>query len=465
MKQFFLSFVVVAMAVVPLAGQTSGGITPELLKQLKTQGEIDPANRALNNAVAANSIKTLVVNQENQANFDTYFSNRVPSKGITNQEASGRCWLFTGLNVLRSEMMARHHLGEFFFSQNYNFFYDQLEKSNLFLQAILDHASQPKDDKLVEWLFKNPLSDGGTFTGVSDLVMKYGLVPSTVMPETYSSNNTAQMSSLLIQKLREYGLTLRKQAAKGAKREALKTQKAEMLSTIYRMLVRCLGEPPTEFTWTRTDANGKPIDTRKYTPQSFYKEYVNKDLNANFVMLMNDPSRDFYQCYEIDLDRHTYDGHNWRYVNLPIEDIQKMAIASIKDSTMMYFSCDVGKCLDSRRGLLDVHHFDYGALLGTDFPMNKSERVQSFASGSSHAMTLMAVDLTDKGQPKKWMVENSWGASNGYQGHLMMTDEWFHEYMFRLVVDKKYVPATVLQLLKQKPILLPPWDPMFAAEE
>jgi bleomycin hydrolase len=180
---------------------------------------------------------------------------------------------------------------------------------------------------------------------------------------------------------------------------------------------------------------------------------------------MNDPTRDYYKIYEIDFDRHRYDGKNWTYVNLPINEIKEMAISSIKDSTMMYFSCDVGKFLNSDRGLLDINNYDYTSLMGTSFGMDKKQRVQSFASGSSHAMTLMAVNLDKDGKPDKWMVENSWGATNGYQGHLIMTDEWFNEYMFRLVVEKKYVPAKIMELLKQKPIRLPAWNPMFAEEE
>ena len=181
-------------------------------------------------------------------------------------------------------------------------------------------------------------------------------------------------------------------------------------------------------------------------------------------MLMNDPTRKYYRCYEIDYDRHSYDGRNWTYVNLPVEEIKQMAVASIKDSTMMYFSCDVGKFLDSKRGLLDVDNYDYGALMGTTFGMDKRQRVESFASGSSHAMTLMAVDLDAEGRPRKWMVENSWGAASGYRGHLILTDRWFDEYMFRLVVERKYVPQRILDILRQRPVRLPAWDPMFADE-
>ena len=181
-------------------------------------------------------------------------------------------------------------------------------------------------------------------------------------------------------------------------------------------------------------------------------------------MVMNNPAVEYNKVYEIEYDRHVYDGQNWVYVNLPIEKIKEMAIASIKDNTALYFSCDVGKFLDRKRGIADLDNFDYESLMGVTFGMDKKQRIQTHASGSTHAMTLIAVDLKD-GQAQKWMVENSWGADSGYKGNIIMTDEWFNEYMFRLVVEKKYVPADVLSLLQQKPVMLPSWDPMFSMEE
>ena len=457
MKKSIALTCLMAMALGAQAQQ--GGITQDMLSQMKSSYKHTAADKAIYNAMAGTSIAVLAKNHENLANFDTNFSNKVISHGITDQQQSGRCWLFTGLNVLRAQMIAKYGLDEMEFSQNYCFFYDQLEKANLFLQGIIDTREKPMDDKMVEWLFRNPISDGGQFTGISDIIGKYGVVPASVMPETYSSENTSQIARLVGLKLREFGLQLRDEAAKGVKVSALEAKKTEMLSTVYRMLALAFGEPVERFTWTM---NG---ETKEYTPQSFYQEYLGNDLTNNYVMLMNDPSREYYKCYEIDFDRHVYDGKNWTYVNLPVEDIKAMAIESIKDSTMMYFSCDVAKFLDSKRGTLDLKNFDYESLMGTTFGMNKKQRVQTFASGSSHAMTLMAVDLDKDGKPKKWMVENSWGAEAGYKGHLIMTDEWFDEYMFRLVVEKKYVPEKVLNILKQKPIRLPAWDPMFAPEE
>ena len=456
-------FILLMLCSLPLFAQKSGGITGDMLEQIRKGYGDTPAEKAVRNALAGQSIATLAVNADNLAMMDTHFSFKVITKGITNQKSSGRCWLFTGLNVLRAKMIANHDLGEFEFSQNYCSFYDLLEKSNLFLQAIMDTRSNSFDDREVDWLFKNPIGDGGQFTGVSNLIMKYGVVPKDVMPETYQSNNTADMRSILSQKLREYGLELRTlKPADASKR------KLEMLTEIYGILVKCLGVPPTEFEWTRYDSNGDFVSRKTYTPREFYDEFIGKDLENNYVMFMNDPLREYceyYKTYEIEYDRHVYDGDNWIYVNLPIEPIKEMAIASIKDNTALYFSCDVKKFLNQEKGTLDLANMDYSSLFNIKFPMDKKQRVQTYASGSSHAMTLMAVDLDDDGAPVKWMVENSWGATSGYKGFLVMTDEWFNEYMFRLVVEKKYVPADILELLDKKPKKLPAWDPMFLPEE
>ena len=446
--------------------QNNGGIDSQMLKELSDSYKPTTAEKALQNILLSQPIKELALNQENLNELDTYFSHSVPSKGITNQKSSGRCWLFTGLNVMRAKMIASENLSAFEFSQVYNFFFDQLEKSNLFLQGIIDTRKKPIDDRTVEWLLQHPLSDGGTFTGVADLVAKYGVVPKGVMKETYSSDNTNAFSSLLIRKLREFAIRLRQAHENGSKEKELQNMKKEQLKTVYKMLANVYGVPPTEFTWAPKDANGKyREEPQLYTPKSFYEKFVNINMQDDYVMFMNDPARPYWKCYEIEYDRHLYDGHNWLYINLPLEEIKAMAIASIKDSTMMYFSCDVGKYLNSERGTLDLANFKYNELFGIEFGMDKRERIMSFDSGSSHAMTLKAVDLDNDGKPKKWQVENSWGPKSGFNGTLIMTDEWFNEYMFRLVVDKKYVPVKVLDVLKQKPTMLPAWDPMFTPEE
>lgn len=466
MKKSIILSAVLAVASSMAVAQT--GITQDVIQKLQSSYTETVADKAIRRALSQNSIASLTSSANGITEIGTDFSDIVPTKGITNQQSSGRCWLFTGLNVLRAKAITRWNLPGLELSQNYLFFYDQLEKANLFLQGVVDTRKQTFDDRMVDWLFQNPLSDGGTFCGVADLVQKYGVMPKEAFPETYQSSNTSGFTSVMKTKLREMGLELRTLGEnKKTTEKQLQDKKIEMLGTIYRMLTLAYGVPPTEFSWTQRDAKGKEVSTETYTPMSFYQKYWDgEDLYDNYIMVMNDPLREYYKVYQIEYDRHTYDGHDWVYLNLPVEDIKPMAIASIKDSTAMYFSCDVGKFLNRQNGSLTLSNFDYESLFGITLGMDKKQRVQTHASGSSHAMTMIAVDIDkETGKTKKWMVENSWGATSGYKGNLVMTDEWFDNYMFRLVINKKYADKKYLEMLNQKPILLPAWDPMFMMEE
>ena len=463
-KQKFYTLAVALCMTATVNAQT-GGISPKMLGEIQKQNKMTPAENALANAIAANSIDNLAQNRNNAAELDTYFSVETPKQTITDQKSSGRCWMFSGMNVLRANFAKRTDSLRVEFSQAYLFFYDQLEKANLFLQGVIDTGKKPIDDQRVQFFFKNPINDGGTFCGVADLTEKYGLVPKQVMPESYSSDNTSKMARLISSRLREDGLKLRKMVAEGKKAADIEKAKTEMLATVYRMLALTIGQPPTQFTYAHRNKDGKAVgEPKTYTPQEFFKEVVGDKLNGTFIMVMNDPRRPYYKTYEVELDRHTYDGHNWKYLNLPMDDIEQMAIASLKDGRKLYSSYDVGKMLDRKRGYGDTENFDYGALMGTTFGMNKAERISTFDSGSTHAMTLTAVDLDANGKAKKWKVENSWGASWGQQGCMIMSDRWFREYMFRLVVDKKYVSEELLKLNEQKPVMVTPEDPLFQNE-
>ena len=457
------------MVTLALAAAAQQNITPEFLSSLKQSYQDNDANRARHSVVSKNVLRKFAkLPDANTTGKNTFFSVDIRNEGISDQKSSGRCWMFTGLNVLRNKAAKKIGVPGFQFSHAYLFFYDQLEKANLFLQCVIDTREKEIDSREVQWLMQHPLSDGGTYTGVADLVSKYGLVPEEVQPETWVSENTSEFSTLLQRKLREIAINIRQLAEEGQSEEQLVTYKAEQMKTVYQMLVLAYGQPVEEFLWAPANSQGKALSPlKKYTPMQFYKEYCSEagDLQNDYVMLMNDPSRPYGKVYEIDLDRHLYDGHNWLYLNLDIKDIAPIAIASLQDSTQMYFSCDVGKFLNSEKGVLDIQDWDYGSLLGTTFGMNKKQRIQTMDSGSTHAMTLMAVDLDEKGNPLKWKVENSWGASHGHYGHLIMTNEWFNEYMFRVVVNKKYIPKKILKLTEQTPIKLPAWDPMFMGEE
>ena len=451
-----------------------GGISSAMLQQIEGKQPASAADRALANAIAQNKIDDLAKNYRNGATMTTTFSVETPTQSIHDQQSSGRCWMFSGLNVLRANFAKAHadtdasdalHGAVVEYSQAYLFFYDQLEKANLMLQGTIDNAKKPIDDTRVQFFFKNPINDGGTFCGVADLTEKYGLVPMSAMPETYNADNTSRMSKLVSSKLREYGLELRRMVASGKSAAQIRARKTEMLGTVYHMLAMTLGEPAKEFTYTFRDKDGKALLTKTYTPKSFYEATVGHPLNGTFIMVMNDPRRPYHKTYEVDYDRHTYDGHNWKYLNLPMDEIAQLAIASLKDGHKLYSSYDVGKQLDRKLGFCDLDNYDYGTLFGTTFPMNKADRIATFDSGSTHAMTLTAVDLDANGQPLKWKVENSWGASYGYKGCLIMTNRWFNEYMFRLVVNKKYASSQLLSEFDQKPVEVMPEDPLFGTDD
>ena len=462
-----LTILLAAASLTATAQKTDGGITQKMLDDIRKEQRLEAGDRALVNAVGANAIDNLAQNRQNAGALDTHFSIETKKQSITDQQSSGRCWMFSGFNVLRADFARRTDSLRVEFSQAYLFFWDQLEKANLMLQGCIDNAQKPMDDQRVQFFFRSPIGDGGTFCGVADLTEKYGLVPSEVMPESFSSDNTSKARQLISSKLREYGLQLREMVSKGKKGSSLEKAKTRMLSQIYHMLQLTIGEPPQKFTYAFKDEKGHAVgDVREWTPQEFYREVVGGSLNGTFIMVMNDPRRDYYKTYEVELDRPTYDGHNWKYVNLPMDDIEQMAIAALRDGRKLYSSYDVGKMLDRKRGYADTENYDYGSLFDTTFPMTKAERIATFDSGSTHAMTLTAVDLDKKGQATKWKVENSWGASWGQQqGCLIMTDRWLREYMFRLVVPNEYVPQKVMQAYQSAPVMVMPEDPLFMPDE
>ena len=468
MKRLSMSFLLVVACAMGVQAQTKdGGISPEMIQEFQKATKSCAKEKVLANAIAGMSIDALAKNYQAAARpIDTNFSIETRKQSITNQKSSGRCWMFSGLNVLRSNYMAKADSVAIEFSQAYLFFWDQLEKANLMLQGVIDTGKKPIDDERVRFFFKSPIGDGGTFCGLADLAPKYGLVPSDVQPETFTSENTSKARSLISSKLREYGLQLRDMIAKKQSSAAIQKEKTKMLGQIYHMLELTLGKPVDKFTYAFKDKNGRSLGAAKeYTPLSFYQEVVGAPLDGTFIMVMNDPRREYFKTYEVEYDRHTYDGTNWRYLNLPMEEVEKLAIASLKDGRKMYSSYDVGKLLDRKRGYASLDNFDYGSIFGTTFGMDKAQRISTFDSGSTHAMTLTAVDLDANGNPVKWKVENSWGADSGQKGYLIMTADWFREYMFRLVVNKKYVPENILKAYDKKPVMVMPEDPLFLPDE
>ncbi|PLX23018.1 MAG: hypothetical protein C0599_05050 [Salinivirgaceae bacterium] len=441
-----------------------GSINEEMIKKMQEQFQEDQANIVRMNALSNNSIKDIALSRKNLSGIEHNFKYKVDVKGISDQKSSGRCWLFTSLNVIRPKVIQKYDLSDFHFSQNYLFFWDQFEKSNLFLENIIKHADEDIDSRMNHWLLGSPIGDGGVWSSFTNLVTKYGLVPTSIMPETHSSESTSYMRRMINRKLREYALELRSMNEKGEKEKAIQDRKIEMMGVIYKMLALNLGEPPMEFNYRFVSKDKTIGETKTYTPQSFAKEILPEINYENYIMLMNDPTREYYKLYEIENDRNVMEGINWTYINLPNEEIKKYALESIKGNDAMYGSCDVGKQLNSDIGLLDIENYDFESVYGVKFGMNKKERIISRESGSSHGMALVAVDVNDEGKTSKWQFENSWGSSSGHNGYLTFTDEWFDEYMFSVVVLQKYLPDEITKILKEKATKLPPWDPMFSQD-
>jgi len=436
-------------------------INQQDLEKIRSGFVKDNYTVGMQNALSSNPITKLAWSRENEGSTDHYFTYKVDVSGITDQKSSGRCWLFTSLNVFRPMAMKHFNVPSFEFSQNYLYFWDLFEKANLFLNNIVASADRGFDDEKVRWYFSSPVDDGGQWINFVNLANKYGLVPKEVMEETFSSEDTEWMTKLLKRKLREQALELRDMKNQGKSDKQIEARKVGMLSVIYRMLALNLGEPPVGFEYRYQDKDGKLSGTKTYTPQSFMKEVLGDIQLSDYVMLMNDPTRPYWKHYEVENYRNVQEGENWHYVNLPNEAIKQFCIESIKNNEAMYASCDVGKQLRRDFGVLDVDNFNYEAVYNVPFKMNKAQRIETKDSGSSHGMALIAVEVDHDEKPLKWQFENSWGEKAGEKGYLTFTDRWFDEYMFRIVVSKKYISQKVLDIYGQKPEMLPPWDPMF----
>jgi bleomycin hydrolase len=445
-------------AILPAHAQET--ISPEILKEFENSLTINQDIRARINAVTNNDIKKVAFNRDALEELDHHFAYRIKTGEVTDQKSSGRCWLFTSLNVLRPGIIKKYDLKDFQFSENYLFFYDQLEKSNVFLEAILENREKADDDEMTIWLFKNAIGDGGVWNMMVDLIKKYGAVPRNAMLEAHSSENTRMMTRLLRRKLREGAYQLRQMHQQGMDLEQLREEKIKILADVYKILVISLGEPPKSFSWRYETKDGKLSPAKTYTPLQFYKEFIGQDVE-NYIMMMDDPSKEYYKLYDIQYYRNVWEGHNWKFVNVPSDEFKTFAKKSILADQPMYFSCDVGKQLDSEEGFLALNIYDYDALYGVTFGMDKKARILTYESGSTHGMALMGVDTASNGKPTKWLLENSWGKDKGEKGYLTMTDQWLDQYMFRLVIHEDFVSDKIRKIASQKAIKLKPWDPMF----
>lgn len=442
-----------------------GGITSEHLTTWRTDFQADPHNMTMLNALTKNKVNEIAFNRQKWLEVGETFSHRIEVKGITNQKSTGRCWLFAGYNVLRQRVREKFDMEDFEFSQSYGQFWDKLEKANLFLEAIIETGDLVLSDRKVEWLFKHPFSDGGQWNMVVNLVEKYGVVPKETMPETYNSSHSSNMNSIISQKLRKDAGRLRDMRAEGMTPAQLRVAKEKMIGEVYTMLALNLGLPPPEFEWRPVDSKGKAGELKTYTPQQFYKEVVGLDL-ADYYYFIDCPVHPYSRLYQIEMDRDMADRPNLTFANLPIQNLKEMALKSVLDDEPVWFGCDVGKehYRNDEMGIMAIDIIDYRSVYGVDARLTKEERIKYHNSIPTHAMTFIGVDLVD-GKPRKWLVENSWGDEHGDKGLFTMTDAWFDEYLYAVVVNRKYVPDRLLDIFETEPVVLPPWDPMFAVME
>lgn len=443
----------------------------------KTQAFKSDKNRLAQAAISRGNFQDMIIDRSALNKNIGVFNTQIQLEGtpITYQRSSGRCWIFASLNVLRIALQQKLKIPSFQFSQTYLFFYDKLEKSNWFLDNVIDTADQELDSRLVQELLKEPVNDGGQFDMIINLVEKYGLVPLDVFPDSWNSENSRNMCYLITEKLREYALVLRELVEAGKKDEAL-AMKADFLQEIHTILCITLGTPPAvdeKFTWdfqTRDkvsedkelEISAKKVETLKLTPKELY-ELIGIDFKKYFS-LINDPRNEYNKRYTVDRLNNVAGGAKAHvdYVNTDISELKKAAIKAIQNNEAVFFGSDVGKFGDRKSGVLDNEAWDYTLGFNTSMKLTKKQRLQTGSSMMTHAMAITAVHLDESGKPVRWRIENSWGKDNGKDGYYQMSDAWFDEYVFQVVTTDKYVEPGVLEILKQEPTVLPLWDPMGA---
>ncbi|MFI3284105.1 MAG: C1 family peptidase [Erysipelotrichaceae bacterium] len=413
------------------------------------------------NAVTANGIDAVAANYHAPLLNPNTFSLELPSGNVVSQLQSGRCWLFAATNVLRMQTITKFHLKEDFeLSQTYLYFWDKLEKANYMLENILSTLNEEQGSRMLDWILQAPFNDGGQWDMMVGIIQKYGIVPKSIMPDTAVSGSSRRLNSLLTTKGREFAKTLRDAYQAGSSMDELSTMKEGMLEDIFTILCISLGTPPTEFTFEIRTKDGEYIQDTGCTPMSFYDKYVGLDLN-DYVSLIHSPTSDkpFYRAFTVDKLGSVVEGVKVNYLNLPIDELKEATLKQLQSKEPVWFGSDVGKSSHRDTGLMDLKHYDYDTLFSTSFNLDKSARLDYCESLMTHAMVITGANITDTGV-NRWKVENSWSDSAGIKGWFRMTDDWFSEFVYQVVINKKFLNEKQLAALTTEPIVLNPWDPM-----
>jgi bleomycin hydrolase len=457
------------------AVRPSGALDPELVARLRKGFRMSPADLACHNAVSNNPAASLALNRGVTRGDDGHFSHRVRSEKITNQKNSGRCWMFAGLNVLRPRVIRNHGMEEFEFSTAYLQFWDKMEKANLYLESIIELRDSDFLDREWELVNKMAMGDGGWWNYLAGLVEKYGVMPSSAMPETHASSHTGTLNEVLGRLLRSRAVRLLGLHAEGTDENGLRAAKTVVLGEVYRLLALHFGEPPSEFEWRyplrvkaaaaeiadsefQSAENLKLTPPERHTPLSFYQKYVGSHL-TEFVCLYNDPKNELNRHYRFDRARNIVGNECMHFANIGTAVMKEVAKESIRANEPLWFAVNMGFDQSPEHGLMKHRLFDYETLFGIDLSISKADRTRLHAGASGHAMALMGVDLDADGNPRKWLVENSWGDEKGNKGRWTLHDDWFDEHVYTLIVHRRHVPAEILAIFDEEAITLPSWYP------
>ena len=437
-----------------------GALDSATLSAFQEAFEGQPAHQLMQNVVTQHDVNDVALNRNIVAQATNSFSTVLDDWSVTNQARSGRCWMFAGLNLFRSETRDLLNVKQFEFSQSYVMFWDKMERANYILEAVIETADRPIDDRVVAWLLNQPLGDGGQWDMFVSLVRKHGVVPKTVMPETESSGNSMRMNAGLNYQVRQGARNIRRLYSDEAGLHSMREAKQESLQAIYQILCIHLGNPPAEFDWQWKDKDGEFHRDGNMTPLEFAEKYIATPMEE-FVCLVNDPRQSSPpgRTYTVQYLGNVVDGARITYLNVDIEIMKDIAMRMLQDGKPVWMGCDTGKQMHRDKGLWDAELFDYAGVYNADFEMDKAERLEYHQTAMTHAMLFTGVDVVD-GKPRRWRVENSWDDKVGDKGFFLMNDSWFAEYMFEIAAPKSYLPEELQRALDTEPIVLPPWDPM-----
>lgn len=431
-------------------------LTMENLAAFEEDLAATPASSVIARAVQQNGIDASCKNHAAKAKLNQVFSIEVETGSVTYQKQSGRCWLFATLNTLRHDFEKKYQLKDFQFSQNYNSFYDRLEKANKMLEWTIELIHRQADDREFLFMLDWGDSDGGQWANGPALINKYGLVPQSVMAETYNSDKTAEISASLNLKLRQAVADMRKLSAEGKTEAELRNYKLTSMSDIYRMLVYAFGQPPKTFDFEYRDKDNAYHMDRGLSPKAFFEKYVNVNFD-DFKVLTDAPDHDYGKNYGLPTQDYIYEGKPVELANVGLKAMKEAAIASLKAGKTVWFGCDVLCDISRPEGILDNNYFKKGELFATDLDLSKKDRLAMREANVSHAMALTGVDIVN-GKPTKWKVENSWGEKLGNKGYFVMSDSWFDAYVYEVVVHQDFIPEAVKRVAEQEKVDLAPWD-------